>query len=77
MNRISNIVSLIVVVASCTFLSACTELKQAGRTVGHVSRDVTREIGHASRDVAKEIGRGATRVMTEAAESEDESEGKR
>ncbi|MGY3857469.1 hypothetical protein [Aeromonas intestinalis] len=38
--------------------SACTHIKEAGRTVGHTTRDVTREIGHTTRDVTREIGHG-------------------
>ncbi len=73
MNRTSNVMSLIVVVATCSLLGACVELKQAGRTVGHASREVTKEIGHASRDIAKEISRGTKRVLNEATDPEDES----
>lgn len=35
---------------------ACTELKSAGRDVGHATRDVTREVGHTTRDAAKAVG---------------------
>ena len=73
MKRTSNVVSLIVFVVTCALIGACAELKQAGRTVGHASRDVAKEIGHASRDVAKEITRGTKRVIAEAAEPEDKS----
>lgn len=38
--------------------AACTHIKEAGRTVGHTTRDVTREIGHTTRDVTREIGHG-------------------
>ena len=74
MKRISNVVLLIVLFVTASFLSACVELKQAGTTVGHTSRDVAREIGHGSRDVVKGIGRGAKRVVTSVAEADDESE---
>ena len=53
-------------------LTACAELKSAGRTVGHTTKDVATDIGHASRDVAKDIGHGAKRVYTEAIADEDE-----
>jgi hypothetical protein len=39
-------------------VSDCAHIKEAGRTVGHTTRDVTREIGHGTRDVVKEIGQG-------------------
>jgi hypothetical protein len=40
------------------FVSDCAHIKEAGRTIGHTTRDVTREIGHGTRDVVKEIGQG-------------------
>ncbi|MGR8980731.1 MAG: hypothetical protein ACU84H_11675 [Gammaproteobacteria bacterium] len=43
--------------------SACTEIKDAGRTVGHTARNVTREIGHGTRDVMREIGHGSRRAV--------------
>ncbi|MDD9155136.1 hypothetical protein PVK64_02875 [Aliivibrio sp. S4TY2] len=45
----------------CLFLSSlfitngCADLKDAGRTIGHTTRDVTTAIGHASRDAAKSV----------------------
>jgi hypothetical protein len=48
---------LVLIVAG--FVSGCVHIKEAGRTIGHTTRDVTREIGHGTRDVAKEIGQGS------------------
>jgi hypothetical protein len=39
-------------------LSACAEVKEAGKTMGHTTRNVTREIGHGTRDVTRTIGHG-------------------
>ncbi|AHV34072.1 hypothetical protein Ri1_08350 [Aeromonas dhakensis] len=39
-------------------LGGCADIKEAGRTVGHTTRNVTREIGHTTRDVTREIGHG-------------------
>ncbi|KAB2826061.1 hypothetical protein [Aliivibrio finisterrensis] len=45
----------------CLFLSSlfitngCAELKDAGKTIGHTTQDVTTAIGHASRDAAKSV----------------------
>jgi predicted small secreted protein len=50
-------------VIPCFVLSACAEFKDAGRTIGHTSRNVTREIGHGTRDAAKAIGSGTKRVV--------------
>jgi hypothetical protein len=44
-------------------LSSCAELKESGRTIGHMTRNVTREIGHGTRDVTREIGHGTRRVV--------------
>ncbi|WP_265468168.1 hypothetical protein [Aeromonas salmonicida] len=41
-----------------TLTSGCADIKEAGRTVGHTTRDVTREIGHGTRDTVKKIGDG-------------------
>lgn len=41
-----------------TVTTGCSHFKEAGRTVGHTTRDVTREIGHTTRDVTREIGHG-------------------
>ncbi len=36
--------------------SACTQVKDTGRQIGHTTRDVTREIGHATRNTVKKVG---------------------
>ncbi|MDP1665519.1 MAG: hypothetical protein Q8L79_10390 [Methylobacter sp.] len=51
------------VIFSTGLLSSCAEFKEAGRTIGHTTRNVTREIGHGTRDAAKEIGHGTKRVV--------------
>ncbi|HEY8160104.1 MAG TPA: hypothetical protein VIF10_15510 [Methylobacter sp.] len=51
------------VIFSMGSLSSCAELKEAGRTIGHTTRNVTREIGHGTRDAAREIGHGTRRVV--------------
>ena len=47
------------------FVTGCAQVKEAGRTIGHTTRDVTREIGHGARDVTREIGRGTREVVSE------------
>ncbi len=57
-----------------TGLSSCAEFKEAGRTIGHTTRNVTTEIGHGTRDVVKEIGHGTRRVVNSIGqETEDET----
>lgn len=52
-----------ITIFSAGLLSSCAELKEAGRTIGHTTHNVTREIGHGTRDVAREIGHGTRRVV--------------
>ena len=51
-------------------LSACAQLKEAGRTIGHTTRDVARDIGHGTRDAAKSVGEGVKKVVKSATEDE-------
>jgi hypothetical protein len=51
-------------------LSACAQLKEAGRTIGHTTRDVARDIGHGTRDAAKSVGEGVKKVVKSAPEDE-------
>ena len=50
------------------FLIGCAQLKEAGRTIGHTTRDVTRSIGHGTRDVARDIGDGVRDATNSASE---------
>jgi hypothetical protein len=52
----------------CGFLYGCAPLKEAGRTIGHTTRDVTTEIGHGARDVTREIGHGTRDVVRKVGE---------
>ena len=72
MSRLLNTALLIALLIALMTLSACAEFKQAGRTIGHTTRDVAKEIGHGARDVAKDISRGTKRVLAEAAEEDDD-----
>lgn len=49
---------------SVMFIS-CAEVKQAGRDIGHGTRDATKAIGHATRDATKEIGHGTRDAVKE------------
>jgi hypothetical protein len=51
-------------------LPACAQLKEAGRTIGHTTRDVTRAIGHGTRDAAKAVSEGVKKVVKSAPEDE-------
>ena len=62
--------TLLVFLLGC-FLSACAQIKEAGRTIGHTTRDVTREIGHGTRDAARAIGEGVKKVVKSATDDEN------
>jgi hypothetical protein len=53
---------------ACGFLYGCAQIKEAGRTIGHTTRDVTTEIGHGARDVTREIGHGTRDVVHKVGE---------
>ncbi|WP_196140234.1 hypothetical protein [Aliikangiella sp. G2MR2-5] len=57
-------------------MASCAELKEAGRTIGHTTRDVTREIGHGTRDAVKTIGEGTKRVVNSATQDSKDNEDK-
>ena len=65
-------------VLSCSAVSAADSffgaIKEAGRSIGHATRDITREIGHTTRDTTKEIGhafRDGTSDKKDAGKKED------
>ena len=55
-------------------VGACSEMKSAGRTVGHTTRDVTRTIGQTTRDVTKQIGHGTRDTVTSVKDGWEEAE---
>ncbi|MFV0450547.1 MAG: hypothetical protein ACK5MF_19265 [Vibrio sp.] len=57
--------TLIISLFTTLLLLGCAELKQAGKDVGHATRDAATAIGHATRDTTKAIGH-ATRDTTKA-----------
>ena len=59
----------LLVLSGC-LLSACAQVKETGRTIGHTTRDVTRAIGHGTRDAAKAVGEGVKKVVKSAPEDE-------
>ncbi|MDI1294185.1 MAG: hypothetical protein PSV18_15805 [Methylobacter sp.] len=64
----------LLILFSTGILSSCAEFKEAGRTIGHTTINVTREIGHGTRDAAKEIGHGTRRVVNSIGEETKGSE---
>ena len=53
----------LLVLFSTGLVSSCAELKESGRTIGYMTRYVTREIGHGTRDVTRDIGHGTRRAV--------------
>jgi hypothetical protein len=64
----SSITMRYLVTLICGFLYGCAPLKEAGRTIGHTTRDVTTEIGHGARDVTREIGHGTRDAVRKVGE---------
>ena len=54
-----------VLMTSMMMFISCAEMKQAGRDVGHGTRDLTRTIGHTTRDITRSIGHGTRDVTRE------------
>ncbi|MEQ1529808.1 MAG: hypothetical protein ABL925_10865 [Methylococcales bacterium] len=54
--------STLLALSALLLLVACAEVKEASRSVGHTTRNVTRDIGHGSRDTVNALGKGAKRV---------------
>ena len=61
-------ITFLFVLLGC-LLSACAQIKEAGRTIGHTTRDATRAIGHGTRDAAKAVGEGVKKIVKPAPES--------
>jgi hypothetical protein len=60
----------LLLVLSGYVLSACAQVKEAGRTIGHTTRDAARAIGHGTRDAAKAVGEGVKKVVKSASDDE-------
>ncbi len=58
-----SVINIFTFLAMLCLLSACAEFKEAGRSIGHTTRNVTTDIGHGSRDTVQAIGRGTKRVV--------------
>jgi hypothetical protein len=57
-------------------ITACSEMKSAGKTVGHTTRDVTREIGHGTREVVTDIGHGTRDAVNGVKDGWNEADSK-
>ncbi len=53
-------------------LVACAEFKEAGRSIGNTTKNVTTDIGHGSRDTFQAIGRGTKRVAKSVTEDPEQ-----
>lgn len=58
-------------IALSYLLLACAEVKEAGRSIGHTTRNVTRDIGHGSRDTVHTLGKGTKRVVKSITQDSD------
>jgi ABC-type sugar transport system substrate-binding protein len=62
-------IAFVLILTTC-FLSACAQIKETGRTIGHTTRDVATAIGHGARDAAKAVGEGVKKVVKSTPEDE-------
>jgi hypothetical protein len=62
-------IAFLLVLSGC-LLPACAQVKEAGRIIGHTTRDVATAIGHGTRDAAKAVGEGVKKVVKSAPEDE-------
>jgi len=58
-----SIIKIFICLALLCLLPACAELKEAGRSIGTTTKNVTTDIGHGSRDTVQAIGKGTKRVV--------------
>lgn len=56
-------IKIFIGLALLCLLPACAEVKEAGRSIGNTTKNVTTDIGHGSRDTVQAIGRGTKRVV--------------
>jgi hypothetical protein len=61
---------IIIVAFSSWLLSACAQVKETGKIIGHTTRDAVTAIGHGTRDAAKAVGQGVKKVVKSATEDE-------
>ena len=57
-------------ILSGCLLSACAQVKEAGRTIGHTTLDVATAIGHGTRDAAIAVGDGVKKAVKSAPDDE-------
>jgi predicted small secreted protein len=64
----SHVKIVFLLILSGSLLSACAQVKETGKTIGHTTRDVTRAIGHGTRDAAEAVGEGVKKAVKSASE---------
>ncbi|MGZ8916049.1 MAG: hypothetical protein ACXW1Z_23455 [Methylobacter sp.] len=70
---IRSVIKFFTSLALLCLLSACAELKEAGRSIGTTAKNVTTDIGHGSRDTVQAIGKGTKRVVKSITEDPAQS----
>lgn len=71
LNKMRKLQSLLLI-TFVVLLSACAEIKDTAKTIGHGTKNVTTEIGHASRDTVKAIGKNTKKVVKDITDDDDE-----
>lgn len=62
-------IAFLLVLSGC-LLTACAQVKEAGRTIGHTTLDVATAIGHGTRDAAIAVGDGVKKAVKSAPDDE-------
>jgi hypothetical protein len=57
-----NIIKSFVYFVAIFLLVSCVKMKEAGKDVGHTTKEVTTEIGHTTKKVTKKIGHTTKKV---------------
>ena len=55
------------------FLTACVEVKEAGKSVGHSAKELGIAIGHGSRDAARTVSKGTVEALESVADGMEEA----
>jgi hypothetical protein len=63
-----SVIQFLTLLAMSCLLLACAEVKEAGRSIGNTTKNVTTDIDHGSRDTVKAIGKGVKRVAKSVTE---------
>ena len=71
---IRSLIKLLAVMVVAWLVTACAEIKEAGRSIGDTTRNVTHDIGYGSRNTVQAIGKGTKRVVKSITEDPEKAQ---